>query len=111
MNSKLLDRIESLFASHKALILIIIGLFLIRIPSILEPLWYGDEAIYVAIGQEINRGGLLYVDIFDFTAFFIFVFLSFDQKRYTETIKNLIQLTIGMAIPFGVTFIYFSVNG
>ena len=65
MNGKLLDRIESLFASHKALVLIIIGLFLIRIPSLLEPLWYGDEAIYVTIGQEINRGGLLYVDIFD----------------------------------------------
>lgn len=36
-----------------------------RIPNLFEPLWYGDEAIYLTIGQQILRGDLLYVDVFD----------------------------------------------
>ena len=226
MNSKYLDKIESIVVSYKFLILITIGLFLIRLPSLIEPLWYGDEAIYVTIGQEINRGGLLYVDIFDhktpgiyylaawsmkflgetiwsfkfllavwlvptlfafhyltkvlfdkktailsslilalflatpifegnivnseilmilpisiavilglkkryflsgvffslalllkfpaifdFGAFFIFLALSLDQRRYLETIKNLVKLTLGLAVPFGLTFVYFAYQG
>ena len=226
MNGRYLEKIESFALSNKYLILVIIGLFLIRLPSLLEPLWYGDEAIYVAIGQEINRGGLLYIDIFDhktpgiyylaawsmkllgetiwsfkfllavwlvpslfafsyltktlfnkktallatlilalfiatpvfegnivnseilmilptsvaillgfkrrflyagiffslalllkfpaifdFGAFFIFVALTLDQKKYVETIRNLTLLTIGLAIPFGLTFIYFALHG
>ena len=226
MNATYLEKIESFAISNKYLILIIIGLFIIRLPSLLEPLWYGDEAIYVAIGQEINRGSLLYTDIFDhktpgiyylaawsmkllgetiwsfkfllavwliptviaffyltktlfskkaallatfalalfistpafegnivnseilmilpisvalilgfkkrflyagiffslalllkfpaifdFGAFFIFVALTLDQKKYKETIKHLVLLTLGLAIPFGLTFVYFAFKG
>ncbi len=226
MNGNYLAKIESIVVSYKFLILVIIGLFLIRLPSLLEPLWYGDEAIYLTIGQEINRGGLLYVDafdhktpgiyylaawsmkllgetiwsfkfllavwlvptliafhyltnflfdkktailstlilalflatpmfegnivnseilmilptsiaiilglkkryflsgiffslalllkfpaIFDFGAFFIFLALTFDQRHYLVTIKNLVRLTLGLAIPFGLTFVYFASQG
>lgn len=38
---------------------------LLRIPYLFEPLWYRDEAIYLTIGQQILRGDLLYVDVFD----------------------------------------------
>lgn len=36
-----------------------------RIPSFLEPYWYGDEGIYLAIGQVLQRGAILYRDIWD----------------------------------------------
>ena len=39
--------------------------FLLRLPSLFEPLWYGDEGIYEVIGLALNHGRLLYRDIWD----------------------------------------------
>ena len=226
MLADILEKTESYILSNKALLIILSLTFLVRLPSFFEPLWNVDEAIYSTIGQEINRGGLLYVDIFDhktpgiyylvawsftilgetlwslkfmltfwvlttlvvyyslvqklfdrktalfsvltlsiltstpflagnifnneiiailpiclaiflglkkryllsgaffssaillilpaffaFSAFFIFLALSLDQRRYLETIKNLVKLTLGLAVPFGLTFVYFAYQG
>lgn len=40
-------------------------IFLLRLPSLFEPYWYGDEGIYLAIGQAMQRGAILYRDIWD----------------------------------------------
>lgn len=37
----------------------------LRLPSIIEPYWYGDEGVYEVIGQALNHGALLYRDIWD----------------------------------------------
>lgn len=39
--------------------------FLLRLPSLFEPLWYGEEGIYQTIGSSLNNGKLLYKEIFD----------------------------------------------
>lgn len=39
--------------------------FVLRFPSLFEPLWYGDEGIYQVIGTSLNHGKLLYTQIFD----------------------------------------------
>src|SRR5579859_3851380 len=39
--------------------------FLLRLPSLFEPLWYGDEGIYEVIGMALQQGRLLYRDIWD----------------------------------------------
>lgn len=39
--------------------------FLVRLPSLFEPLWVDDEAIYLTAGQKIIHGGLMYVNVFD----------------------------------------------
>ena len=39
--------------------------FILRLPSLFEPLWYGDEGIYQVVGNSINHGKLLYSQIFD----------------------------------------------
>lgn len=39
--------------------------FLLRIPSLFEPEWYGDEGIYQTIGLALTRGRVLYLDIWD----------------------------------------------
>jgi 4-amino-4-deoxy-L-arabinose transferase-like glycosyltransferase len=39
--------------------------FILRLPSLFEPLWYGDEGIYQVIGTSLNHGKLLYSEIFD----------------------------------------------
>lgn len=38
---------------------------ILRIPSLFEPYWYGDEAIYLALGEGIRQNLVLYRDIFD----------------------------------------------
>ena len=45
--------------------LIFLLTLLLRVPSLFEPLWYGDEGISLAVAQAIRRGALLYRDIHD----------------------------------------------
>ncbi|KKU92327.1 MAG: Glycosyl transferase, family 39 [Microgenomates group bacterium GW2011_GWA1_48_10] len=47
-------------------LLLVLGLIgVLRIPSLIEPNWYGDEQIYLVLGREIARGAVLYRDIWD----------------------------------------------
>lgn len=52
---------------HDTLILGIIVLFivLLRLPSLFEPAYYGDEGITMTLGQGVKRGLLLYRDLHD----------------------------------------------
>src|SRR5438445_77553 len=61
---KLLSKLEK---NTEVWFLIIVSFFffLLRLPSIVEPLWYGDEGIYEVIGMALNHGRLLYRDIWD----------------------------------------------
>jgi hypothetical protein len=38
---------------------------LLRLPSLFEPYWYGDEGIYLTLGQAIRRGLHLYSQVHD----------------------------------------------
>jgi hypothetical protein len=38
---------------------------ILRIPSLFEPYWYGDEGIYLVLGQAIRKGVTLYSHIHD----------------------------------------------
>lgn len=51
---------------NEVLILILILVILLRLPSLFEPAWYGDENIYLTIGQGIRKGLVLYRDITDY---------------------------------------------
>jgi len=51
---------------NKKILFILIALFiLLRIPSLFEPYWHGDEGITLTVGQTIARGAVLYRDITD----------------------------------------------
>lgn len=50
--------------------------FLLRLPSFIEPYWYGDEGIYQVIGQALNQNRLLYKDIWDNKPPLLYVFYS-----------------------------------
>ena len=55
---------------------------LLRLPSIIEPYWYGDEGIYEVIGQAMNHGHLLYRDVWDNKPpllYIIYAFANGDQ--------------------------------
>jgi hypothetical protein len=61
----MLNRTTAFFRKEFLLVLIVAVTVLLRVPSLFEPLWYGDEAMYVTIAERLLHGDLLYVDIYD----------------------------------------------
>lgn len=49
----------------KLLVLFVVIFVLLRIPSLFEPYWHGDEGITLTVGQSIANGAVLYQDITD----------------------------------------------
>ena len=47
------------------MIIILILAFFLRLPSLFEPFVYGDEGIYLTLGQAVRQGLVLYQDIHD----------------------------------------------
>jgi hypothetical protein len=58
-------RITSFIERHEVLILILLLVAVLRLPSLLEPYWYGDEGIYLVLGQALKNGLVWYRDIHD----------------------------------------------
>lgn len=58
--------------------LLVVGFLfiLLRLPSLIEPNWYGDEAIYQVIGQAMRNGDVLYRDIWDNKPPLLYVFYA-----------------------------------
>src|SRR3990167_10011079 len=52
------------FLPH-ALVIVLLIVTLLRIPSLFEPHWYGDEGIYLTLGMAVRQGLTLYRDIHD----------------------------------------------
>ena len=50
---------------HLPLILILFFTLLLRVPSLLEPFWHGDEGVYMAVGQALLKDLSLYTGAFD----------------------------------------------
>lgn len=50
---------------HWFLVYILVITFLLRLPSLFEPYWYGDEGITLTMGQVWRSGLILYRDIHD----------------------------------------------
>lgn len=50
---------------HEAILIILAGVVFLRIPSLFEPYWYGDEGIYLTIGRAMRNGVELYKGIHD----------------------------------------------
>lgn len=54
-----------MFGKNKFLFAVLFITILLRIPSLFEPYWYGDEGIYLTLGEAIRQGLVLYRDIYD----------------------------------------------
>lgn len=50
---------------YKFWIFLIFLFLVLRIPSLFEPYWYGDEGVYLAIGEALRKGVTLYKNIHD----------------------------------------------
>jgi hypothetical protein len=57
--------IKGFLVKHKFLLILIFVFLFLRLPSLFEPYWYGDEGIYLSLGQGIRKGLVLYSQIHD----------------------------------------------
>ena len=61
--------------------LLLVFLFL-RVPSLFEPYWYGDEGIYLVLGQAIRKGLVLYTQIHDNKPPSLYYLAAFSQTVF-----------------------------
>jgi len=57
--------VKNIWKKHRSFLLILILVFLLRLPLLFEPFTYADEGIYLTLGQAIRKGLVLYRDIHD----------------------------------------------
>ncbi len=58
-------KLKKWIEKNEGLILLILLSAVLRIPSLFEPYWYGDEGIYLVLGQGLKKGLVFYRDIHD----------------------------------------------
>lgn len=79
---------------------IIIVFILLRIPSLIEPLWYGDEAIYQVVGDALNSGRSIYSEIWDNKPpLLYYIYALANSDMFTVKFLSLIFGTLSI-IPF-----------
>ncbi|HVA96525.1 MAG TPA: glycosyltransferase family 39 protein [Candidatus Acidoferrales bacterium] len=71
------------------LIVLCVAFFFLRLPSLIEPYWYGDEGVYEVIGQAMDQGRLLYQDIWDNKPPLLYTIYAIAQgdQQVVETIS------------------------
>lgn len=62
---KILKKIDNFLDRHTTLWVFLLIMVVLRVPNLFDPYWYGDEAIYLTIGQSIRAGRGLYTSIID----------------------------------------------
>mgnify|MGYP001241908727 CR=1 FL=1 len=80
---------------------VVLFLFL-RLPSLVEPHWYGDEGIYAAVGSEMASGELLYVGTWDHKppAIYVLYALTSGFQGLQLPVLKLINILAGLATIF-----------
>jgi len=81
--------------------------FLLRLPSLFEPYWYGDEGIYLTLGLGIRKGLLLYRDIYDNKPPLIYLLAGLAGSQFWFRFMLLISVLASISIFSGLLKIFF----
>lgn len=77
----LVKRFDKWLDTHIPLLLLLTLLLVLRIPNLFEPYWYGDEGIYLTIGNALKDGQRLYADIIDHKTPIIYYLAMMPNQR------------------------------
>ncbi len=103
--SKIASVIEDFLGQKNTLFLsVALILFsLLRIPSVIEPYWYGDEGIYEVIGMALSQGRILYSEIWDNKPPLLYVIYSlFAGDQFYVRLLSLIFGFLSVAVIFAI---------
>ncbi len=87
---KKLAHLNRTLSRHEPLLLLLLLTIILRLPSLFEPFWYGDENIYLAIGQAMRHGRILYHTITDYPNKPPLIYLFAALVRYVSTFRLLL---------------------
>lgn len=62
---RLFKKIDHVLDTEVPLLILLLLVLVLRLPTLFEPYWYGDEGIYLTIGNALRHGEILYQDIVD----------------------------------------------
>lgn len=91
LTKKLTKKFDKWLHSHLSILLALILLVVLRVPNFFEPYWYGDEGIYLTIGNALRQGELLYTDIVDHKTPIIY-YLASVPNQLSFRVLNLIWM-------------------
>lgn len=103
-----LDKIAPILA------LLLLVLFL-RLPNLFEPYWYGDEGIYLTIGNALKKGAFMYQSIVDHKTPLIYYFAMVPNQMWFRVL-NIVWSSISVLLFFflankiikNIKIVYFS---
>ncbi|MBI3887654.1 phospholipid carrier-dependent glycosyltransferase, partial [Candidatus Microgenomates bacterium] len=80
---------------------IIVLFFFLRLPSLIEPNWYGDEGIYQVLGQAMHSGRMLYSEAWDNKPPFLYItYALFDGDQFWVRSASLIVGLLSLIVFF-----------
>lgn len=83
--------------------------FILRLPSLFEPYWYGDEGIYQTLGLALGQGRLLYRDIWDNKPPLLYLLYAlFSSDQFMVRLVSLIFGVLSIIIFFALSKKLFS---
>ncbi len=77
-----MQRLDSFVKQHWGWWSLLIAVLLFRLPTLCEPYWYGDEGIYLTIGNALRQGRLLYAGIVDHKTPLIYYFAMVPSQLW-----------------------------
>jgi hypothetical protein len=78
-----LKRFDKWVDSHLWLLFFLLLILVLRIPNFFEPYWYGDEGIYLTLGNALRHGERLYAEIIDHkTPLIYYLAMVKDQLQF-----------------------------
>lgn len=87
-----------------ALFLFVLLFILLRIPSLVEPDWYGDEGIYQVVGMALRQGRLLYAGIWDNKPPLLYLFYAiFNGDLFWLKLSSLIFGALSVVLFFFIS--------
>ncbi|MSU25773.1 MAG: hypothetical protein EXS44_00720 [Candidatus Levybacteria bacterium] len=96
---KILSNIEK-NKNYWILLFIIIFFIILRAPSLVEPIWYGDEGIYQVIGSAMYEGRQLYKEIWDNKPPLLYItYAIFNGSQFATRSASLL-FGVGAVISF-----------
>lgn len=87
-----LKKLDRFFDRHTALLVLFVLIIILRLPNFFEPYWYGDEAIYLTLGNAIKNGGKLYTTIIDHKTPLIYYLATVPNQFYFRVLNTVWML-------------------
>ncbi|KKU80736.1 MAG: Glycosyl transferase family protein [Candidatus Gottesmanbacteria bacterium GW2011_GWA1_47_8] len=92
------QRLFNFIETNEALIILLLISVILRLPSLHEPFWYGDEGVYLVLGQALKKGLVWYRDIHDNKPPMLYLLAALSGNvmwfRLLTMLANLVNIAI-----------------